>query len=298
MDIIFQSGEFYGESSGFFLKILGSVIGALISGSFAILVFVLGTSREKKKNIKKENERISELSDYLKTAVQLVQEKAIAQSKYLIDFSHTMKNRDFKDRTLYSSVALTIEGIRSIPYTDLYKLFTAKNLDKAKKFNEFQTYIELIHTYKDYIPNLLIHFNESFRKIQIDFGDEVSKFFGIYDKISKDYDHELVTDIKEIIDFWALKIKVWKELDEDLIKNYRTDPYIVYDNIIKPIIDFIRSKHFELQALEILNSANNCEFHLKNFDHARNMNRKRCLITARELIKVRNNLNEIIKNCL
>lgn len=298
MDIIFQFGEFYGESDGLLIKLLGSVIGALISGLFAILVFVIGTRIEKNKIIKTENKRLAELTDYFKTAIELVLEKTIVQSNYLIDFSHELKTRDFKDRTMQSSVALKIDGIRSISNTDLYKIFSAKNPENAKQFNEFQTYLELINSYKNYIPKLLNDFNESFHKTQKEFGEEVTKFISLYDKIAKNNDNEVNPEMKTIIEFWASKIKSWKDIDENLIDNYRTDPYIVYDNIIKPLIDFIRSNHFESISMEFLNSANNCEFHLKNFDHSRYMNRIICLNAARRLINTRNGINEIIKNCL
>lgn len=298
MNIIFQSGEFYGESNGFTAKLFGAIIGALISGLFAILVFILGTKREKNRIIENEKKRISELTEFLKTSLNLIQEKILNQYKYLIDFSHILKIRDFKDKSVQTSVALKIEAVRSIAHIDLYKIITAKNIENSNHYNEFQTNIEFLNTHKDCLSNLLNNFNDSFHKIQTDFSKSVTEFGAIYDKYSVNYEHELQPDLKELVYFWALQIKAWNAIDENAIKNYKTDPYIVSDNIIKPVIAFIRSRQIDSKFMEILTAANNCEFHLKNFDHARHMNRKMCLEIARDLIKIRNSMNGIIKNCL
>jgi hypothetical protein len=298
MNIIFQSGEFYGVSDGIFITLMGAIIGALISGVFAIIVFKWGLKKEKQKNEEIERKRISDQTDFLKTSMLLIQEKTISQSNYLVDFSHELKKRDFKDKTLHSSVALKIDGIKTIPYTDLYKIFISKNRDNAIMYNEFQAHIELINSYKEYLPYLLDKFNDSFHKIQKEFGEAISKFSSLYDEKVPDYNNGLQPELKEIIEFWASQITKWRNINEKLIDNYRTDPYIVYDSIIKPVIDFIRTNHFESSAMDILYAANNCESQLKNFDHARYMNRKKCLVASRELIKTRNKLNEIIKNCL
>mgnify|MGYP001806238529 FL=1 len=297
MNFIFQSGEFYGSSDSILITLMGAIIGALISGVFAIIVFKWGLKKEKQKNEEIERKRISDQTAFLKTSLLLIQEKTISQSNYLIDFSHELKKRDFKDKTLRSSVALKIDGIKTIPYTDLYKIFISKNKDNAIMYNEFQAHIELLNSYKEYLPYLLDKFNESFNKIQKEFGEAILKFNSLFDEKVPNY-NGLQPELKEIIEFWASQISKWKNINEKLIDNYRTDPYIVYDNIIKPVIDFIRSNHLESNAMDILYAANNCESHLKNFDHTRYMNRKKCLVAARVLIMTRNNLNEIIKNCL
>ena len=297
MDIIFQSGEFYMESNGLYVTLVGSIMGVTISGLFALIIFKWGIYNEKRKKEEIENKRISGLTAFLKTSMALILEKTIAQSNHLIDFAHELKTRNFKDKTLRVSAALKMDSIRSIPHSDLYKIFVFKKIENANRFNEFQAIIEFLNSYKEILPNVLYDFNRLFHKIQNEFGQEVSEFMALYDKYAPNYESDQNFDRKKTIRFWGTKIKKWKLIDQASLGNYRTDPYIVYDEIIKPVIDFIRDNSYESSVMDILYSANKCESHLKNFDHQRYMFRKKFTLDARSLIKSRNELKELI-NCL
>lgn len=296
MHIIFQSGQFYSEPNSFMIDLFGSLIGALISGLFAIAIFIIGNKHEKKKRMIIENKRISDISDFLKNELTLIQDAILAQSNSFINFSHLLRNRDFKDKSLTENTALKIVGIKSISYTDLYKVFTLKDTANSTKYNEFRANMEFLNGFDVYIHTLLNSFEDTFQETQKEFGENIIQFQAFYDIHLISPELKSNPDLFKIMAFWSEKFKHWQSIDEKTIDNYRTDQYIVYDEIIAPIMQFIRSnKQINSKALEILNIANKCDSALKNYDHARRKNREIFIRDARQLIKIRNNITDIIK---
>jgi hypothetical protein len=124
MDIIFQSDEFYSAGSSL-IKVLGSILGALISGIVAIGIFKKGLKEQSISVKKVNNEKYDELENYCFSVIKYLNQ-AIGEQLNLLELG-SKKLLNFSQSNLLLQIfsQLSTDEIDSINNVDLYKIFVS-----------------------------------------------------------------------------------------------------------------------------------------------------------------------------
>ncbi len=293
MDSIFLQCKFCSESNSLYISLIGPTIGAIAT----VLTFIFGIHYERRKQKEIEKKRIHKISVFIKTSLELISEGITQQSNYLLEFGHKLKKRSFNDKNLEVTSKFSFENINSIPNIDIYKVFDLNCSEELEKYHVFQANFTFLNLYRNKLVEYITDFNKIYCDIQKRFGEDILAFTNIYDSYVPSIEPFKNSEREDVMFFWNSRIIEWQQVDETSIDNYRTDPYIVYDKIIKPVISHIRKNKYEINVIDILRAANKCRYHIKNFDHQRISLRKTLILDARKLLKIRNQLMSI-KECL
>ncbi len=112
MDIIFQSGEFYGQDSSFWtnvVAIVGAVLGAVISGLIAIWIFKRGLNEEAKKEFQSRAKKDDELENYIFHVISFMNSTIDQQVKEIGRASQALKNYSNKNLGISNTSELSTE---------------------------------------------------------------------------------------------------------------------------------------------------------------------------------------------
>jgi hypothetical protein len=94
---------------------IGAVIGALISGFFAVLLFYFGLKHERKKDIIKRQNELNDHLDYLKAAVSGIIEKVNEQSEFIDSFINKLNEKNFNRKELTKTQNINSTSLKALP---------------------------------------------------------------------------------------------------------------------------------------------------------------------------------------
>ena len=157
MDIIFQSGQFYGENSSFF-SVLSSFLGALITGGIAILIFYKGNKYNELKDKRKRLLNLKEYQSLISSSCNLIYIAINEQIKKISDHSKTLKDFNSKVIKLSISPSLTTEDFNYLDNKILFDLFvTHKKGENRDKVTDYLQFKNAIRHLERNVSNFHIH---------------------------------------------------------------------------------------------------------------------------------------------
>jgi hypothetical protein len=215
---------------------IGAVIGALISGFFAVLLFYFGLKYDHRKEFRKRQTELTDYLNYLKTAVSNIIEKTGEQAKFIDSFIQKLNEKNFKRKELTKTQNINSTSLKAIPLLEVKKAFTLKNeLGNVS----FQKYVECVDSLDFLADNLMTYFqlfSKEFMRIQNMYNEGITGVQNIIEEYKKflTINHQDVSEDPLLL-FWIKIVKDWNSIDEESTHIIKTDPYITLEKLIKPL---------------------------------------------------------------
>lgn len=200
MDIIFQSGEFFGDQSGLLSKIITPLIALFSATIGALLTNYFIKKREKVK----EEQRIIDLRKYLVVTLSYLVEiiaKERDNIKKNIELLSDMDSNN--DKFFETDISISINAIKSVQYNDLLKIFISKDQTYENKYNIFLTSCLTLKSVKKSIHQYFSKLNQEHMSIgerRVQCLNQINETIGLL-KIK--FDSEEEEFYNEIYDFWT-----------------------------------------------------------------------------------------------
>jgi hypothetical protein len=277
--------------------LIGAVIGALISGFFAVLLFYFGLRHERKKDIIKRQNELNDHLDYLKTVISGITGKVNEQSDFIDSFIKKLNEKNFKRKELTKTQNINSSCLKAIPLFEIKKAFSSKEELGHKTFSKFVDCSDSLDFLTENLITYFDIFGKEFMRIQNMYNEGITGVQNIIEEYKKFLivNHQDVSKDPLIL-FWIKLLKDWSsidELDKDMIK---TDPYVTIDKLINPLKN-------ELPTLDLGYNAT-LRFHIRtclgaieDFEHQQKEFSEMFSNLSSSYKKLGIKLNEI-KNCL
>ncbi|MDN5213001.1 hypothetical protein QQ020_13120 [Fulvivirgaceae bacterium BMA12] len=190
MDIIFQSGEFYGGDSSFWtnlINVVAAMLGAVISGLIAIWIFKKGLKEQAKREQDIKTKRYKELESHFFHLISFMDSAINQQVNEIARSSQALKNFGNKKLALRIVPALNTNEVNSISNEDLYKMFVSNRIgeadDKASDFLNIKNCFRHIDEIKIYFGN----FNQTlFKRLEenrLKWNQNLKALMELYNKL-------------------------------------------------------------------------------------------------------------------
>ena len=310
MNIIFQSGDFYNETSSFWsyygsiitalCGIIAVLLGALINGRIAISIFKKGLKKEVEK---KRNETISEynlLEQYFFHNIDAL--------KFFIDnqideiFKCSSKTKDWTQKHYLLKIfpELTTRDIWEINKQKLYDIFVSNRVGELKsKAYDFINLRNSLYNIDNFIETQNELNKEVFKRMFVNmelWNHGLQALLNLSNSFVIDHNLNSPTEKDFFLKFFTdLMVTRQRELVENnVIENIKFD----YKELIEPLKRYLKENHnindrrVYLVSEQLLN-IEKAYIELKSLRHEY---RKNVLLAGRKLIKIKSALSLCVSN--
>lgn len=299
IDIVFQTGEFYYQNtSKWWTAVLGSILGAVISGGIAIFIFNRGAKRQKEKEIANETKRLAELKKYYCTLLHLIEEPLNQQRIAFIKFAKTLKEKKDQDYGLRMITSFNLENIKKVSHSDLYKIFVDNGKgdieNKTKKFQKLQASIDLLFSINSSYQDAFKDFLKKFEKHQLEWDLNLGIIGNIFDSmmvVAKNYKTR-PNDDPFFYGFDKLVFS-WTQLEKEGI-NYK-DRNIAYECYVLKLKELCKKYDSDLRIPDLIKFIMNCIYTYNDLEHLKYFYRKYFIESARKLNTARYSINSALQ---
>lgn len=280
-----------------FQDIIGSVIGAIISGIFAILVFYFGIKHERRKEQKKTINELKNHLDYLRISIEGIVEKITEQADFIDKFILKFNEKNFLRKELTTSQNTNSKSLRAVPLTEIKKAFLLKPELGEKSFHKF---IECTDSLDSISESMGIYFNlfsSEFRRVQNYYNEGIT---GIQNTI-EDYKRFLIInhiDITsdQLVLFWTKLLTDWNSQDDDGSNLKKTDPYCTLQYLVMPLKENLSKIDLSYNTTLRFN-IRRCLSAIEDFEHQQKEFTEMFSGLSKSYKKLSQKF-ELIKNCL
>lgn len=290
MNLIFQSGEFYNETSLWvsLLGILASLLGAVISGVIAVWIFKRGLDQEKKK----EEQRLQTVKEFFQASLNMLQKPIDNQVANIDEFCTELEKRNFDIPMLTFVTSLNIDSIESIEPKDLFKIYL--NGEENKKTESFQLLMSkliLIRRLADDTNRDFNAFSTYFKQFEADYHKYVEE---VVDLFNVEVTNNLIAFGKHEItgDNYLMEINkiffTWSSI------NGNRDPYTALDNLIEPIYSFVNEKMADERSPRLARSIHQIKFAFENVEHLKSTYAKEFRVISKKLVSSKSDIDKAI----
>lgn len=298
MDIIFQSGEFYGSSNdfvGIITTIISSLLGALISGLIAIYIFKKGIKKEKQNEQRKEQKKLNDIETFYFHTLKSNIEPLTNQIKYNIDTIERLKERKAGSYTYKLVTSLSFESLQRLDPKDIFDMFSfgldTTLSDYKKEHNILEKSIKQVEVFKSESHKILSFVNLKYQSYQDNFNDSVNSIQRMIEKFTHNNDLEEIPieHDKFLSQIWMVILK-WQELKE--VDN--RDPFVLDEFYLEPIRQICAIHHLDKRKPYVLNKILDAQHHLEQIKGIKRLFRERIIKDTRELVKIKIELKRIL----
>jgi hypothetical protein len=273
-------------SNSWFYSIIGSLAGAFLSGIFAISVFLAGKWSEKKKEKKKEIDRVKVIEDLITVQIHAIQIPLRTQVEAIIAFLRVIRVDKEQDMELKMVSSFNPNELIFIKKDELYNAFVHKREGeisaKHKLFSDYRNSILFLIDSKKAIKTWATDFNDKYQKCVGDYKEHLElvmrslDVFGIeaeerHTKIGEDKfleaTDEIIKKLQEIENFQDIHV-TYKHLILPLHKTCQNKSIVVGDKRVNQILSDIMSAMYCYENYENVRNT----YYSLFFDLARKMN--------------------------
>ena len=287
MNIIFQSGEFYGTGTDWFnilTTILSSAIGAIASGLIAIWIFKRGIAEQKNADREKELKRLQEVKKFYFHTIHSKLEPLKSQINYNFLLATKLREERASNFTVKFDPSLNFEELLGIDQKDIFNIFIYDEKSDTAKYIEMKNSIRLIETINRETKDILKHLDSKYQTYQDKFADKVDKIQKLVQRYTHSNDIEKI-ELKAdlfLFDIWK-QILEWEKL-KDLDNR---DPYILNENFLQPIRNICAKHHLDKRKPEILDLILDSQHYWEQLDTIKRLFREWIIKDTRQLIKAK-----------
>lgn len=238
---IFQFSTEYSEAIDY-LPIIGSLVGAVVSGLIAITIFIIGNTIEKKRGKINTLQKLIEQEEYLRVQLITVCEKASEQATSLQDYLIKLKIELEQDIILKAVTGFNPIEIKTVNDQDQFKLLVHNREGntniKVGLFKDFRNSVLYLINAKENIPS-------SFKELNQKTENFISKYKDSLEFIVRKFEEFGVMAEKNNViigddPFLDSYENIVKELKT--IENYQ-DIFISYNSLLHPLLKVCKDKN-------------------------------------------------------
>lgn len=276
---------------------IGAIIGALISGFFAVLLFYFGLKHEKKKDRIKRQIELYDHLDYLKIAISGIVDKLVEQVNFIDQFIEKLNEKNFLRKELTVTQNINSTCLRAIPLLEIKNAFALKQDLGSKTFQKFVDCADSLDNFSNNISTYFQLFGKEFIRIQNLYGDGISGIQNTIEEYKKFLiinNHDITKD--PLLLYWVKILSDWNSMDDKNSKNIKTDPYITFARLVTPLKN-------ELPKIDLGYNASlryyirQCSGAIEDFEHQQNEFTEMFSNLSKGYKKLNIKMTEI-KNCL
>ncbi|MFT6836443.1 MAG: hypothetical protein ACJA0H_002493 [Francisellaceae bacterium] len=303
MDIIFQSGEFYGQDSSFWTNVIaitGAVLGALISGLIAIWVFKRGLKEQKKQEQASRIAKHNELENYLFHVIGFMRPTMIQQVNEIGWTSQALKDFGNRNLSINTVSALSTDEVNGIKSEDLYRIFVTNREGDTKDKAADILNLRSCFRYIDQQKESYIEFNQTlfsrldeFRNL---WNENLKHLLDLYNQFAlQAKQNNINPGTDTFLDFYRnIMVDEQREL---ILKGLSDNLAESHLKLIQPLMTFIReSKIMDQRILMIAPSVMACDQAFQETSQLRRQKRATVLTYGRNLLGVERLMAECIEN--
>jgi len=238
MDIIFQSGEFYGSEQGIFSTLLITIVGALIGAGTALLIFYKTTKHEKDKIKLKEREWNNSLFSYLKSTLTIyikdIDEGVVRYEQSIISLEDENTNiYDIGNTSNFKFDQLDVINPKELQ-TLLLKNIDGKPEHVMELYRQIRDCQYSLKTLSEYVNNKVEGFESFIKEFSIRW---TNRTIGLLLKLNKD-NSRLKQDVMHSGDLPEIRyMNMFRQPAEEYKINKNISNYI--KKIIKPMMETV-----------------------------------------------------------
>ncbi len=295
MDIIFQSGEFYGETNSIFsnlISIISALLGAIISGLIAIYIFKRGLKNETIK-VQKELEReCIELEQFFNHNIESLHFFIKHQISSISICSRNTKNWETNDFDLSIFAELNCQDLWHISQEKLYNVFVnRKEGDIKSKAQDFINIRNCLHNIDDFVLRQSEINKEISNRllVQIDIWNlQLKKLLDYSNLFVHRYNNGLIHSEDPLLKlFIGLFVNKQREIIRDGLNN---NMEIVFNELILPLKKYLseNGKSKDEKLYMISGPIMDMQKAFYEIDYLRTERRKKALLAGRKLNAINN----------
>lgn len=258
-DIVFQNGDFYGETSTSLGEKLWSFFVSLSGIGIPLLLFYLGLKAESRKENKRKITRQSDNLKYFAILIENIKVLCVKQSENCKSISEKILHNPFDFPVIEKTVGSDIKRIVNlVNHEDIFHAYIANFGNTTESITDFR----IIFSYLDYLDKLYDQHLEDYENYKKKFSNKYIISKNISDDLL-DYVAILINKIR-IGDSEFKTNSFWNYINEKLDEYYRQikelkiekDIESAYNNFIRPIKeDLICSYSDNIYTEEIISRA-------------------------------------------
>jgi len=292
MDIIFQSGQFYGENSSFF-SVLSSFLGALITGGIAIYIFNRGNKYNELKEEKRKLQHLKEYQSLIISSCNLIYLAINEQINKISSHNNSLKDFNNKNIRMIISPALTTDDFNYLDNKTLFDLFvTYKAGDQSEKVKEYLQFKSAIRHLERNIINLTEH-NQKIEKNLNSYRIQWNENMEILHNLHNQYIKEAVQSSNDEDVFLKKFSKIIISYPKFIQQTKQNDNIeIAHSYLVESLYKFIKGyDHLSDNRLpEIIKPLQKCDIAYKETFSERYNRRRNILKYGRSLLGIKNML--------
>jgi len=217
MNFIFQYGDFFNETSTWatYLSFIGSILGGLISGLIALLVYKMGEWRQ----AKIERQRLEDIDLYFRGNLELLIPSLVDLKGQIRREIKDLEIKKLDQGSLFIHVGLsTAKELKQLNHTDLFKVYISELKIDSQIFRKCMNSLNLIDEQVSLIGSL----RKQYSLARNDLGKQFGNYFQnlnsqIYDFIQRSRlsNDPLIFDIDLILKEYLMELDKAKEKSGD-----------------------------------------------------------------------------------
>ena len=274
---------------------VAAVIGAVLSGLFAIAVFKYGISNEKRQQQEGSKSKLSELKIYFETLVKALPNPIDKQVDKIEKFISQLNKREFPNYEFSIENDLKIQYVKEISHKDIYDIYIAakgKTEERTQNFKNLIDGLDLVKSTHGYLGHRFdefhtrhVFYEDKFREClkSIVTAYEHQEVISITNSFLVSGENSLVESIKEIFDSFN---------NSDVIP--KNDPYNVFDNVIEPIRKLCGTYKMGISP-EFSSESREALIVIRSNDDLRDLVAKQFLMQKEQLLKAKELIQDSIK---